>query len=181
QEGKTKSTKKSFNSRAIFLALGGGILIGFHYPLVQLARDPDIGLGPYGIVFVFSAGVLFSTFVYNLFFMNLPIAGKVVDFSEYFKRGGKTHLLGMLGGALWAMGALASFVAARAEGAGSIGSGLNFAVGQGATLLAALWGLLVWKEFADADSKVKSLVTGTLVLSLTGILLVSLTNVYRFK
>lgn len=179
QQGKSKSTKKSFNARGILIAIVGGVLMGSFYPLVELARNPEVGLGPYAVAFVFSGGVLFSTFVYNLFFMNLPVQGNPVDFSEYFKGTAKAHYLGILGGMLWSAGAITNFVAARAEGTAQVGPAVSYAMGQGATLISALWGLMYWKEFEGADSRVKTLVTTTLVLFVIGLALVSVAPIYN--
>ena len=178
QQGKTKSTKKSFSSKGILIAIVGGLLMGSFYPLVELAKAPEVGLGPYGVAFVFAGGVLFSTFVYNLFFMNLPVQGKPVDFSEYFKGTAKAHYMGVLGGMLWSAGAITNFVAARAEGPAQVGPAVSYAMGQGATLISALWGLMYWKEFAGADPRVKTLVTTMLVLFVIGLALVSVAPVY---
>ncbi|HXJ44504.1 MAG TPA: hypothetical protein VNH18_34775 [Bryobacteraceae bacterium] len=181
QQGKTKSTKKSFNPKGLIIAVTGGVLMGSFYPLVEMARVSEIGLGPYGVAFVFAGGVLFSTFVYNLFFMNLPVQGNPVDFTEYFKGTGKGHLLGILGGMLWAAGAVTNFVAARAEGAAQVGPAVSYAMGQGATLISALWGLMYWKEFAGADSRVKTLLTTMLVLFVVGLALVSVAPLYNAR
>ena len=71
--GKTKSTRKSVKMKAAALAVAGGIFAGSYYPLLQAGRDSEIGLGPYSAGFLFALGILISTFVFNLFFMNLPV------------------------------------------------------------------------------------------------------------
>lgn len=181
QQGKTKSTKKTFSSKGLILAGVGGILMGSYSPLMDLARDSEIGLGPYGLIVTFAIGIVFSTFVYNLFFMNLPVQGKVLDFSEYFKGNLKAHYMGFLGGTLWVAALLTGFVVAKADPIAQVAPALTFAISQGGVLIGTLSGLLVWKEFAEADSKVKGLLTSMLVLLVVGIALVTVAPIYNLK
>jgi glucose uptake protein len=174
-----KAAKKTSSSgKGIWLAIVGGVLMGLFYPIVELSKQGENGLGPYTIGLIFAAGVLFSTFVYNLFFMNLPIQGEPLEIGEYFRGKGKSHLLGIAGGIVWFIGAITNFVAARAEGPALVGPAVSYAMGQGATLITVLWGLIVWKEFADAQSSVRALVTAMLALFIIGLAAVSLAPVY---
>ena len=68
----------------MIIALVSGILMGLFYPLIEKGKEGDLGLGPYSIAVVFAIGVFLSTFVFNLFFMNLPIEGEPVEFMDYF-------------------------------------------------------------------------------------------------
>ncbi|HXJ42832.1 MAG TPA: hypothetical protein VNH18_26355, partial [Bryobacteraceae bacterium] len=130
------------------------------------------------IGFVFALGVFFSTFVFNVFFMNLPVEGDPVAISEYFKGTGRQHLLGIVGGLIWATGTIANFVAASAPESVQVGPAISYAVGQGATMVSALWGLLVWKEFAGAGPQVRFLVAVMLILFVCGLGLVSVAPLY---
>jgi glucose uptake protein len=163
--------------------------MGTFFPLVEKGKEGDLGLGPYAVCVVFAGGVFFSTFVFNMFFMNLPVEGEPVEFFDYFKGRKKQHLLGILGGVIWCTGATAAFVAASANadtavgvaGAAAsspIGPAVSYAMGQGATLISALWGILVWKEFKGADFKVKSLTALMFVLFAAGLILVSMAPLY---
>ena len=181
QQGKTKSTKKTFSAKGLFLAVVGGVLMGSYTPLMELARDSEIGLGPYGLIVTFAVGIVFSTFVYSLFFMNLPVQGKVLDFGEYFKGNARAHYMGFLGGVLWVVALLSSFVVAKADPIAQVPPVLAFAFSQGGTLLGTLSGLLWWKEFGDADSKVKGLLTSMLVLLAVGIALLTVAPAYNLK
>lgn len=175
---KKKTAKPVSSGKGIALALAGGVLMGLFYPIVELAKEGENGLGPYTIGLLFALGVLLSTFVLNLFFMNIPVQGQPIEMSEYFKGKASQHLLGLLGGGLWATGAISNFVAARAEGPALVGPAVSYAMGQGATLISALWGLLVWKEFAEAEQNVKTLIGVMLVLFVAGLTAVSLAPVY---
>ena len=160
--------------KGIFLSLGCGILMGAFYPLVEMSKQGDLGLGPYTAAFMFAVGVLVTTPVYNLFFMNLPVEGEPIGFREYFRGGRKEHLLGLLGGIIWMVGTVANFVAASAPPKVNVGPAVSYAIGQGATLISALWGLLIWKEFAGAEGKVRSYIILMLLFFVAGLGLVSI-------
>src|SRR6185437_4273172 len=105
---KGKSKKHKSGMSGVFLSIAGGLLLGSFAPLIQMSRAGENGLGPYSIGFIFAAGILFSTFVYNLFFINLPVQGEPADVALYFRTKLKTHALGMLGGVVWYIGLIAS-------------------------------------------------------------------------
>jgi glucose uptake protein len=86
--------------------------------------------------------------------------------------------LGILGGVIWCIGAIANFVAASAPKTVQVGPAISYAVGQGATMVSALWGLLVWKEFAGASGKVRVLLALMLILFLAGLIIVSIAPLY---
>jgi glucose uptake protein len=113
--------------------------------------------------------------------MNLPVQGEPVEILDYFKGTRRQHLLGLLGGLIWCAGAVANFVAASAPPEVQVGPAISYAIGQGATMVSALWGLLVWKEFAGADAKVKSLLVIMFVLFLTGLSLVSVAPLFAAR
>lgn len=160
--------------KGILLSLGCGILMGTFYPLVEMSKRGDIGLGPYTAAFMFAVGVLVTTPVYSLFFMNLPVEGDPVSFRDYFAGTFKMHILGLLGGVIWMTGTVANFVAASAPEKVNVGPAVSYAIGQGATLVSALWGLLVWKEFAGAEGKVRLYIMLMLAFFVGGLGLVSI-------
>jgi len=176
--GRTKSVVPRIGWKGILLSLASGVLMGSFYPLVELGKAEGTGLGPYAIAFVFALGVFCSTFVFNLFFMNVPVQGPPVELLEYFKGTWTQHLLGVVGGATWATGTISNFVAASAPPEVQAGPAISYALGQGATLISALWGLLVWKEFKGACGLVKLLLALMLVLFTVGLGLVSIAPLY---
>jgi len=173
--GKTK-TKPGW--KGIVLSLVSGVLMGSFYPLVELSKQGDIPLGPYSVAFCFSFGVLFSTFVFNIYFINLPVHGEAVDIRQYVRGSAGQHLLGLAGGILWSIGAISNFVAAAAPREVQVGPAVSYAMGQGATMVSAMWGLLVWKEFAGAGPRVRILLALMMLLFLAGLTLVSLAPKY---
>ncbi len=171
-------SQKKVNAKGIVLSLVSGVLMGSFFPLVEIGKTGPLGLGPYAIGFVFAVGVFVSTFGFNIIFMNMPVEGKPVAFSEFFKGTFGQHALGVVGGMIWYTGAIANFAAASAPESVQVGPAISYAIGQGATMVSALWGLLVWKEFAGADSRVRTLIAVMLVLFVVGLGLVSIAPLY---
>jgi glucose uptake protein len=127
---------------------------------------------------VFSIGVFISTFIFNIYFLNLPIQGKTIPMTAYFKGSLRQHLLGIVGGLIWCAGTIANFTAASSPVEVQVGPAVSYAIGQGATMVSALWGLLVWKEFAGASPRVRLLLAIMLILFLVGLTLVSIAPLY---
>jgi glucose uptake protein len=179
KSGKAKSTRRPTTVKGVVLAVVGGVLMGCFFPLVQMGEAGDLGLGPYAIAVLFAGGVFISTLIYNLFFMNLPVEGPPLEFREYLLKAGlKHHLLGFAGGAIWCLGAVAAFVAASAPPEVHVGPATSYAIAQGATLIAVLWGLLFWKEFKGSDLRIKALIAIMVVLYACGLALISMAPIF---
>jgi glucose uptake protein len=182
--GKAKASPAGSSGRSfkgILLSLISGLLMGSFYPLVEMGKGAGVdgaGLGPYAVAFMFSLGVFFSTFVFNLYFLNLPVQGEPLSMFSYFQGTLKQHALGIIGGMIWCTGAIANFVASSAPKSVQVGPAVSYAVGQGATMVSALWGLLVWKEFAGARSRVRTQLAVMLLLFLAGLLVISIAPLY---
>lgn len=176
------ATKKGgagkFSTKGLVLSLVSGLLMGSFYPLVEMSRATELGLGPYTAAVMFSIGVLASTMVFNLYFMNLPVHGQPVPIIDYFRGSGKNHLLGLAGGIIWCVGAIANFAASSAPPEVNVSPAMSYAMGQGATLISALWGLLVWKEFEGATPKVRNLLGAMIALFLIGLGMVSVAPLF---
>ena len=121
-------------------------------------------LTPYSAIFIFSVGVLLSNFVFNTYVMKRPFVGTPVTYKEYFKGTTATHLVGMLGGAVWCLGTAFSYIAA-----GKAGAAISYALGQGAPLIAAIWGVFIWKEFKGAARSVGYLLAAMFALFIAGL------------
>lgn len=160
--------------KGLLLAVLAGVLMSWFSPLVNRVVDmsflsgaaaPEAGMmTPYTGFFVFALGVFASNFVFNTLAMRHPVAGEPVRLSAFFRGGVLVHLVGMLGGIIWALGTLLSFVTA-----GTAGKAISYALGQGATLVSALWGILIWKEFACAPKKSALLNFAMIVLFVAGL------------
>jgi glucose uptake protein len=175
------SQRRQSNSagKGLGLSVAAGILMGLFYPLVELSKKGDLGLGPYAAAFCFAIGIVLSTPFFNLFFMNMPVEGDAVSIREYFQGSLKQHMLGLFGGIIWCTGAISNFVAASAPASINVGPAVSYAIGQGATLVSTLWGLLVWKEFAGASSGVRARLAVMLLLYILGLALLSFAPLYR--
>jgi glucose uptake protein len=164
--------------KGIMLSVAGGILMGMFFPLVEIGKSGPGGLGPYAIGFVFSAGVFLSAFMFNAFFLKWPIQGRPLRFSEYFQGTGMEHFWGIIGGIVWAIGTLSSFVAASAPRELQVGPAISYALGQGSTMIGALWGVFAWREFKGGGSLVKGCLALMFVLFVSGLAAVSVAPLY---
>jgi glucose uptake protein len=171
---KKKAAAAPGAARGIVLSIVSGVLMGTFYPMVEIAKAGEIGVAPYGIGLLFGGGVLASSLIYLPFFMNFPVDGDPIELSGYFRGTGKQHLLGLLGGIVWMAGALCNFTAASSPASVQVGPAISYALGQGATLVSALWGLLVWREFRGANERVKMLIVVMLVLFVAGLGMISI-------
>lgn len=170
---KSGESKKN-NQKGIIIAVVAGVLMSLFYRFVVKGMDvenfvtPASGMmTPYTAIFVFSIGVLLSNFVFNTLVMKYPFVGEKVKYSEYFKGNLSTHLYGMLGGAIWALGSAFSYIAS-----GQAGPAVSYALGQGAPMIAAIWGVFIWKEFKGSNSTVNRLLTFMFVFFIVGLALI---------
>ncbi len=158
--------------KGIIIAIIAGFLMSFFYRFVASAMDltnlenPTEGmLTPYGAFFIFSIGILASNFILNTLVMKKPFVGNPVNYSQYFKGNLKTHLVGVLGGVIWGVGTAFSYIAA-----GKAGAAISYGLGQGATLVAALWGVFIWKEFKNSSKATNKLLIWMFILFILGII-----------
>ena len=162
------------NRKGIILSMVAGVLMSFFYRFVAAAMDldnfeqPTAGmLTPYSAIFVFAIGVLLSNFLFNTLVMRRPFVGEPVSYSEYFKGSLSTHFVGVLGGAIWCLGTAFSYIAA-----GKAGAAISYALGQGAPMIAAAWGVFIWKEFKGSDRKTNSLLTVMFLFFIVGLAMI---------
>jgi glucose uptake protein len=167
--GTAKSTRRPSSVKGIVLALVSGLLMGSFTPLLEKARAGEVGMGPYALAAMFGLGVFFTTPVFSIFFMNLPVDGEPVDFSSYFASKGKQHVLGIIAGMIWLTGILAAMVAGSAPDTAQGSPLLHFILGQSWPLVATLWGALIFGEFRGSDIRVKIMSVLMMVLYLCGI------------
>ena len=181
RSGKARSTRRPTSIKGIILCLASGLFMGMFGLLVHSAMASEAGLGPYSLSAIFAVGLAFSTIAFNIFFVNLPVEGEPTEIGDYFKIPSKTHLLGLAGGAIWAVGSTAALVAASAQGSANLGPALNFGLAQGFVVIAALWGLLKWKELSGADVKARVAAMLMLVFYICGLALLSVAPMFLRK
>ena len=170
----TGTEENKAKKKGVFIAICAGILMSFFYRFVASTMDlnnlekPMQGmLTPYGAFFIFSLGILGSNFIFNTIVMKKPFIGEPVSYSQYFKGNLSTHSVGVLGGIIWGVGTVLSYIAA-----GKAGPAISYALGQGAPMIAALWGVFIWKEFKGASKPVNLLLTLMFILFITGLAMI---------
>ncbi|NMC19145.1 MAG: multidrug DMT transporter permease [Thermogutta sp.] len=157
-------------AKGLILSILCGLLMGTFYLCVarSMAEDPialEPGkLSPYTAMVFFSLGVLLSNFVFNTLLMRFPVAGQPVAFADYFRGSPRDHLWGIVGGMIWGVGMTMSIIAA-----GKAGFAISYGLGQGATLVAALWGVFVWREFREAPPGTSRLLAAMFAAFLVGL------------
>jgi glucose uptake protein len=169
---KHSSSLQKVSKKGILLSVSAGVLMALFYRFVasSMATDfvsPEPGkLTPYSAVFFFAIGVLVSNFLFNYLIMKKPFEGEPLSFSDYAKGSFGVHLTGILGGVIWNIGMSMSIIAS-----GKAGFAISYGLGQGATLIAALWGVFIWKEFRGASKTVNKLILLMFLAYLAGLAL----------
>lgn len=163
--------KPSFTG--ILLALLAGICIAFFYRFVALSLATNFSpaetgkISSYTAVVFFSLGALLSTILVNPIFMARPVQGEPVKISQWFRGSSKAHLLGLLGGAIWCLGNSVSFMSV-----GAASPAISYGLSNAAPVVAALWGIFVWKEFKDAPKGTNLMLTLMFLFYLIGLVLI---------
>ncbi len=167
-----ETEKKSMSQRGITISLIAGLLMGTFYPFVSKAMSGSHAPGPYATSFFFALGVLASALPFNYLLMRRSLDGSpAVYMNSYWRIGLRWHGWGVIGGMIWCTGAVFNFVASRAH---LVGPAVSYSIGQGATMISAAWGVFVWKEFAGAPSRSKTLLLWMFILFFCGLTAVAL-------
>lgn len=171
-----EATQQKLSKRGVILSLIAGLLMGCFYPFVSKAMSGEGAPGPYATSLFFALGVVVCSLVANTLLMRHPLAGKEpVTMSGYATAPGRWHVWGILGGVIWCTGAVLNFVASRAH---IVGPAVSYSIGQGATMISACWGVFVWKEFAGAPARSKTLLVWMFVLFICGLTAVALAPLF---
>ena len=167
---------KADQKKGIILALIAGLVMSFFSSFVMRGMGLDQNtefcavpgvVGPYTAIVIFALAVLASHFILGPIIMAHPFVGEKVQFSQFFKGDAKTHIVGMCGGAIWCLGTALSYITASAAG-----PAVSYALGQGAPMVAAIWGIFVWKEFKGAPKSVNKMLTAMFVFFIIGLALI---------
>ena len=167
------SSLKKVSWKGILLSVSAGILMSLFYRFVASSmapvfETPEAGkLTPYTAIFFFAVGVLVSNFLFNYLIMKRPFDGAPLSFKDYKKGSIGVHLTGIFGGIVWNTGMSLSILAS-----GKAGFAISYGLGQGATLIAALWGVFIWKEFKGASKSVNILIFIMFLAYLAGLALI---------
>jgi glucose uptake protein len=162
---------REVSKKSIVVCIVSGVLMGLWAPFVARAMTNGNTLGPYSIAVFLTLGALLSCLIWNIYFMKHPLVGEPVSFAGFFSGPMSGHALGLLGGFIWGIGMVFNLVAASFTGVA-----ISYAIGQSAPMVAALWGVIAWKEFAGAPQKAKMYLGLMFVFYCLGILLVAKAN-----
>lgn len=167
---KMSAGSKGVSTKGLLLSVVAGILMGFFYKYVAASMFPDFDvpitgkLSPYTAVVFFAIGILLSNILFNTLLMKRPFVGTSVSYGAYFKGGIKNHAIGVFGGIIWCVGMSFSIIAS-----GKAGAAISYGLGQGATVIAALWGIFIWKEFKNAPKGTPLILNIMLALYILGL------------
>jgi len=160
------------SSKGIMISIFAGVLMSLFYRFIAASMDmenfeaPTAGMmTPYTAVVIFAVGIFISNFLFNTLLMKHPLNGEPTNYKAYFRGGFSTHLVGILGGTIWGIGNSLNLIAA-----GTAGAAISYGLGQGATLVAALWGVFIWKEFKSAPKGTNLKLASMFVLFVMGII-----------
>ena len=144
------STGQSVNTQGLVISVVGGFLMSFFFFFVAKAMATDFArpapglLTPYTALVLFALGVVVSTPLFLPIlrrFASKPADGEI----EYGDVSRRNHQIGILGGMVWCLGMASSLLAS-----GVAGYAISYGLGQGATIVAVLWGVFIWREFQGA-------------------------------
>ena len=176
------------STKGILVCLASGIFGSFFFIFVQSSMGaigpdkayPDLTVGaletgklsPYTAVVMFGVGLVLSNFVLNSLLMLKPFSGEPVAFGDYVAKGDtKQHAIGILGGLIWCVGMSFSNLASKAAG-----GALSYALVQSCTMIAAVWGVFIWKEFKTAPRGTNKLLAAMFLAYIVGIGLLTLSH-----
>jgi glucose uptake protein len=173
-------SEKKTSTKGIVLSVLAGFLMAWFFRFVAsaIAVDPENTaagmseagkLTPYAAFFFFVIGIVISNFLFNTYLMKKPIEGAPVNFKQYFEGNLRSHISGVIGGMVWALGTSLSLLAAN-----KAGYAISFGLGQGATMIGAFWGVFIWKEFKNASKSVNTLLAFMFLFFTTGLAMIIL-------
>jgi glucose uptake protein len=170
--------QESPGSRGVILAIASGLVLSTFFPMLTEATAGETGVSPYGVAVLISGAVFVSTLLFVPFFLFFPVLGEPGQIRGYFGGEKKQHAVGILGGVLLGVGILAGSLAASAPRVMQPGRIAEYALDHTALLIAAVWGLLVWREFKGSSHRVRMMVVAMLVLLVVGVGMVAVAPAY---
>jgi glucose uptake protein len=169
--GSLKNAGRSVSKKSIVTCVVSGILMGLWAPFMTRAMTRGHTLGAYSAAVFLTLGALLSCFIWNIYFMRHPLVGEPVSLAGWFRGPASGHVLGLLGGFIWGTGTVFNLVAASFTGVA-----ISYAIGQSAPMVAALWGILAWKEFEGSGPRARVYLVLMFVFYGLAILLVAKAN-----
>jgi glucose uptake protein len=173
---KRERERPAISRLGIIITLISGLMMGGFYPLLTRAMQGVGALDAYSVVPFFVVGLALCAIPVNLWMMRRPMVGEPVAFSNYLNAKASWHLWGIVGGIIWNSGLQSNLVASRAQ---LVGPAVSYALGQGATMISAAWGVFIWREFRDAPAGTGRLLAVMFLFFLTGLGLIALAPAWR--
>lgn len=139
----------------LLLSLLSGLVIGGFPPLETLAQeksfysDPAEALIPYTCSFYFTLAAMASSVPICGLLARFPLSGAKVPSIAAAVRGGSCRDVAapMVAALVWVTGTMLNFVAGDAVGSPAVA----YSIAQAAPMVAALWGVLFFREFEGAS------------------------------
>ncbi|HUJ12511.1 MAG TPA: GRP family sugar transporter [Thermoanaerobaculia bacterium] len=166
--GQLQGANRSVSRKGVIVCIISGLLMGTFAPFVTRAMTAAHPLTPYTVAVFFTLGAVICCFAFNIYLMRRPLVGEPVGFSGYASAPASYHALGLLGGAVWGIGTVFNFVAASL-----VGVAISYAIGQASPMIAALWGVFVWREFKGSNAKAKLYLVGMFAAYLLALVLIA--------
>jgi len=170
---KQSAVTKKTTTKGLALSIISGSMMGLFYKYVANSMTTDftnpevMKLTPYTALFIFSTGIFISNFIFNSLLMRFPISGDKVSLSSYLNGNFRNHLVGVMGGSIWSLGMSFSILASE-----KAGPAISYGLGQGATVIAAIWGIYVWKEFKNSSAAINRILHVMLTLYVLGLMII---------
>jgi glucose uptake protein len=172
---KREREQPTISRLGIVISLISGVLMGGFYPILTRAMQGPGALGPYTVVPFFALGLARCAVPVNLWLMRRPFTGGPVAFSNYTGAKGSWHLWGIVGGIIWGCGLQFNLAASQAQ---MVGPAVSYALGQGATMISAAWGVFIWREFRTAPAGTGRLLVVMFLFFVAGLGLIALAPLY---
>ncbi len=166
--GQLQGANRSVSRKGVAICIISGLLMGTFAPFVTRAMTASRPLTPYTVAVFFTLGAVICCFFFNIYLMRKPLVGAPVGFSGYASAPASYHTLGLLGGAVWGIGTVFNFVAASL-----VGVAISYAIGQASPMIAALWGVFVWREFRGSNTIAKLYLVGMFVSYVLALVLIA--------
>ena len=184
QQHKAHNSKEKSPSqtKVLVISITSGVLMGSFYRFIIASLGTPHGLSfehpeptfltPYTAMLFFSVGLLLSNFIFNTWMMKHPFTGSPIPAKTYWKQSLGFHGTGVLGGMIWGIGGLLNILASS-----KAGFAISYGLGQGATMIAALWGVFIWKEFAHAPAGTSKRLTLMFLCYIAGLITIIVARV----
>jgi len=163
--------------RKVVICFSGGVLLGAqNFGTMNATSRASCAMSPYSNQIFFSVGAFACTLLLLPLIILRPVeggpAGDVKELlTEYRKTTLRDHLLALLGGFGLCMGFFFYNLALP-----MLGGAPTYAIGQSCPLVVILWGVLYFKEFAGASTKVCVLVLVEIVFFIAGVVVLAMAS-----